>query len=287
MKSYKIIPLLVLVAVMAYQPQAKSQPQEVIPVEGTDELGWKLEQQVVKDVDNLQFTFPAEGYAYENREAFVKECQEAIKSNCKILEVDEYNEVIKIRFVRSRAEMFRHVGMEASGISNSWLKEVYLLATTDKESPEAEKIIKPPTKHELMHMMSNILWTYPQPEMNWMNEGLATLAEDNCNGYRVSEIYRYMLENDLLYPMDSLSSDFYATDEMTGYHQAAYITQYLKETYGTDKLRDFWQHGFAGFEKIYGKSWNEMEKDINRKVREMYAEVPDINWGVFSEGCKS
>ena len=81
--------------------------------------------------------------------------------------------------------------------------------------------------------------------------------------------------------------DFYATDEMIGYHQSAYITQYLKETYGTDKLRDFWQKGFAGFEKVYGKSWNEMEKDINRKVREMYAEVPDINWDLFSEGCKS
>ncbi|MGB0177145.1 MAG: hypothetical protein ACPF9D_08260, partial [Owenweeksia sp.] len=94
--------------------------------------------------------------------------------------------------------------------------------------PEAKKIIKPPIKHELMHMMSNTLWGYPPTDMYWMNEGFAALAEDNCNGYRVSEIYRYMLENDYLYPMDSLTADFYATDEMIGYHQAAYITQYLK-----------------------------------------------------------
>ncbi|MGB0177144.1 MAG: hypothetical protein ACPF9D_08255, partial [Owenweeksia sp.] len=117
MKSYRVIMPLVLVATLAYQPKGNSQPRETAPTEETDELGWKLESQVVKNIDNLEFTFPAEGYAYENREAFVKECREAISSNCKLLEIDDYQEVIKIRFVTSRADMKRFSGMEATGTS--------------------------------------------------------------------------------------------------------------------------------------------------------------------------
>mgnify|MGYP007063848966 CR=1 FL=1 len=82
------------------------------------ENGWKLEQQVTKEIDNLTFTFPASGHVFEKREALVQECIDAINSNCELLNLPNYKEPIKIRFVSSKEELFKLVGMAASGTSN-------------------------------------------------------------------------------------------------------------------------------------------------------------------------
>ena len=69
------------------------------------ENGWKLEKRVTKKVDNLYFTFPSEGYAYDNRDLYVKECIDALKEDCAIIKLPNYNNPIKITFLNSRKEM--------------------------------------------------------------------------------------------------------------------------------------------------------------------------------------
>ena len=101
--------------------------------------GWQLQKQVTKEIDNLSFTFPSSGYAYDNRDAFVEECIEAIKSDCALLELPNYTELIKIRFVSSREEMHELTGMQASGLSNCWTKEVHLVANIEEEKNEGGK----------------------------------------------------------------------------------------------------------------------------------------------------
>jgi hypothetical protein len=106
--------------------------------------------------------------------------------------------------------------MTPSGIALEESKKIYIVASGDP------KQVKPPIRHELMHMIAMLTWGYPGHNTEWMNEGLATLAENNCNGYNVEQIYRYLLNNGMLVQVDALTTNFYKQPEMIAYHQAAY-----------------------------------------------------------------
>jgi len=54
--------------------------------------------------------------------------------------------------------------------------------------------IDTPLKHELTHLIVMLGWGYPHQTSIWMNEGLSTSQVNNCNGYSVSELYRYFLD---------------------------------------------------------------------------------------------
>src|SRR5215207_7566358 len=94
--------------------------------------------------------------------------------------------------------------------------------------------------HEVMHMITMTTWGYPGVDSNWMNEGLAAYAENNCNGFTDEAIYRYLQDKDMLVPMTALTTSFYKQPEMIAYHQAAYIVQYLLSHYGVEKLKALW-----------------------------------------------
>jgi len=243
--------------------------------------GWKLEKQVTKTVENLRFTFPSEGYAYDNRELFVQESIDAIKENCSILNFKNYKQLIKIRVLDTREELGKHTGMAVSGFVNPHTSSVYLVANID-----GDKAVKPPIKHELMHMISMSYWGVPQKNLDWIKEGLAAYAENNCNGYNVEEIYRYLLEKDMLIPLDSLVNNFYRQEEMVGYHQSAYIVEYLIDTYGLKKFKKLWIQGQPAFEGIYEIPFSKMKLNINEKVLKDYPNTPNIDWKIFKEGCK-
>jgi hypothetical protein len=118
-----------------------------------------------------------------------------------------------------------------------------------------------------------------------MNEGLAAFAENNCNGYNDEQIYRYLLDKDMLISMDALTTSFYKQPEMIAYHQAAYIAQYLLSVYGIEKFKALWTQGFATFEKIYGIPFSQATTDINKKAKQDYPSAPPINWSTFQVGC--
>lgn len=48
-----------------------------------------------KKVDNLYFIFPSEGYAYNNRGLFVRECFNVVKENCVTINLPDYHTPIK------------------------------------------------------------------------------------------------------------------------------------------------------------------------------------------------
>ncbi len=273
---------LTLLLFSCQNPKKSEELTEAQTQERTD--GWALEQFVTKRVDNLQFRFPNKGYAYENREHYVKECFDAVESNNKLLGQTEYTGPTKVLFLTSRDEMERETGTRASGLANFWVRKLYLVVTNEDETKD-EKIINPPIKHELMHIMAPALWGYPTQSQMWLNEGFATLAANECNGYTVEQIYRFFMEEDLLYPIDSFTTDFFATEEMIGYHQSAYIIQYLIDKYGVEKFQQFWQSELAAFESIYGLSYNTMLEQLHKELVEKYPTAPTIDWEVFKEGC--
>ena len=241
------------------------------------ENGWKLEKRVTKKVDNLYFTFPSEGYAYDNRDLYVKECFDALKEDCAIIKLPNYNNPIKITFLNSRKEMEEEVGSPASGWTNMWTQEIHIVANNE---------FTPPIKHEIMHMISMTTWGYPHDDLIWINEGLATYTEKHCNGYNVGQIYRYLLEKEMLISIDSLTNNFYREDDMVSYHQSTHIVKFLLTNYGIEKFQDLWKKGFPFFEEIYNISFSEIEIEINKNIIEKYPTAVDIDWDVFKEGCK-
>jgi hypothetical protein len=232
-----------------------------------------------RQVENITFTFPAKSYAYENRDKLIKACLQAIKSNTALIKLDNYTDTINIQFLSSRQEMKTYTGLTVSGIAVLENKTIYMVVNGDP------KEVNPPIKHELMHMISFSNWGYQGNDSNWLNEGLAALAENDCNGYDVEQIYRYLLDKNMLISMEKLAADFYKQPEMIAYHQSAYLVQYLLNTYGVEKLKDLWKHGFTAFEKIYNIPFLQIESDINNKVKQSFPLAPYIDWNIFQRGC--
>lgn len=246
---------------------------------------WEQKNTVTKQIDNLYFTFPAEGYAFENRNRYVVKCLEAVEANSKLISVPVFSEFTKIRFVTSKNEMLLYAGLFISGgAANIWTRNVHIMISN--EGSESEELVKAPIKHELMHMVAMTAWGAPPQNNNWLNEGLATYAANSCSGYTVAEIYRYFLANNMLISMDKLTTEFYREEEMVAYHQSAYIVEYLIANYGIEKFEELWRNGFSNFESIYGSSFLQMETVINKHVVEAYPTPTAINWTVLKEGCK-
>lgn len=247
---------------------------------------WELKSQITKQMDNLYFTFPAEGYGYKNREMFLKQCVDAFSENCKMINDPEYTEFTRIMFVDSKEQMLLHSDLYITGgVANIHSRSIHMLVS-DKGS-ESEKRTNPPIKHEIMHMVSMTAWGPPPPNVTWLNEGLATYAANNCSGYTVSEIYRFFLEKKMLLSIDTLANNFRQTKEMISYHQSACIVEYLIKNFGIEKFEIFWKNGYSSFEPIYGISYAQLVLDLNKHIMKEHPIAPAIDWSVLKEGCKT
>ncbi len=246
---------------------------------------WELKSQITKQLDNLFFIFPTAGYAFEHKDALVEECLVAFDKNCKILNLPNYSAFTKIRFITSKKEMLFASNIAVGGQANPITRTIDLVLTNEDERAD-KKTTKAPIVHEIMHMVAMTMWGMPSQNLTWLNEGLATYANNNCSGYTVAEIYRYFLAKDKLLPMESLTANFYQTEEMIGYHQSAYLVEYLISKYGIQKIETLWTSGFSNFENIYGLPFSKMEAEINEAVVKAYPKVPAIEWEIFKEGCE-
>ena len=248
--------------------------------------GWEVKKHVTKQINNIEFIFLDHGYAYENRDSLVEECMVAIEENMNLIEVDTFDVPYKFVFYPSKADMQYDINVRASGHADYWIKEVGFVCTDNPETIKEENIIPAPIKHETMHMIAMESWGFPAENSQWLNEGLATYAANNCNGLKVDEVYSYLLSEDMLISTDSLSQNFLETDEMIAYHQSAYVVQYLIENYGLEKFILIWRHGFVYFEQVYEVPFSEVEALINDEIRSKYPTPISIDWENFKKGCK-
>lgn len=246
---------------------------------------WEPYNLVVRHQDHIRFSFPASGFAFEQKDNFVADVYGAIESNAEILGIPEYNEYFKVFFHSSRSEVEKFTGMAAAGIANVWTRELHIAAYTDEESDSTDFVTNPPIIHEMMHLMSCTTWGYPDQNLQWLNEGLATYAGDNCNGYTIAEIYRYMLDEGHAYSAADFDRHFYELEEMIGYHQSAYYVECLIEAHGMEKFQEFWQSNHANFDEVYGMSFEDFIKTANERVIRIVPEKPNIDWDEFMKGC--
>lgn len=239
--------------------------------------GWVKETKISKLIKNVNFEFPENGYAFIIKNDLIAQTFDAIEHNKRILKKDIFNDTIYVRFMSSRDEMFKYTGTRSSGTAYPYWSTVNIV------SKEGE--VSSPIKHELMHLMAMLDWDYPVNSSSWINEGIATYAANSCNGYKVEEVYRYLLAENKLISIEDLTTDFYVLPEMISYHQAAYIVQFLLENYSLEQLKNLWTSGFEQFKEIYGFSYSQIQSDLQKGVLEKYPESPKIDWEKFSKGC--
>lgn len=268
--KFELVFLTILALVGCAQP--KEQPKSI------KNDGWVKETKISKLIENVNFIFPESGYAFENKEDLIKQTFDAIEQNKKILKKPEFKDTVYVRVMSSRDEMFVYTGTRAYGNAYPYWSTLYVVSNEDA--------LNPPITHEMMHLMALLDWDYSKRNSVWIDEGLATYAANNCNDFNVAQIYRFLLAEDKLIPIDDLVSDFYSNSEMVSYHQSAYVVQYLLENYTLEQFKKLWTEGFEKFEEIYGLSYPKMESDLKKVVVEKYPKVPEIDWEKFSKGCK-
>lgn len=240
--------------------------------------GWVKKTKVSKLIKNVNFVFPESGFAFDNKEDLIKQTFDAIEQNKNILQKVEFKDTIYVRFMASRDEMFEYTGTRAGGNAYPYWSTINIVSNEDETHP--------PINHELMHLMAMMDWDYAESSSVWINEGIATYAANDCNGYSVAEIYRYLLVEDKLISIEDLSSDFYGQSEMVSYHQLGYIVQYLLDNFSIRQFEQLWTDGFENFETIYGIPYQQVETNLQKAVIEKYPNTPKIDWEKFSKGCK-
>ena len=233
---------------------------------------WKTNCGVTKTIRNITFNFPSNGFAYDNRDSIINACFDAIRHDLSIIHQNEYSDTIVVQFLGSRKEMLENTGYPSSESAFPQGGKIWFVIDKD---------ISPLTTHEFMHMITFSLWGQPTQQSYWLKEGLATYAQNSCNGFAVEQIYAYLEKKNMLIATDSLTTDFYAQPMMIVYHQTAYIVQYLIDNYGIQKFGLLYQSGIDSFAKIYGIQFKQILLDIKNQLDKKYPETPDINWNTF------
>ena len=66
--------------------------------------GWKKEGQVLKNINNVNFNFPDNGFAYDRKSDYVKQCLEAIQSNVQIIRLESFSDTMMLKVLLSIGE---------------------------------------------------------------------------------------------------------------------------------------------------------------------------------------
>ena len=172
-------------------------------------------------------------FAYDNRDSLINVCFDAIKRDLSVIRQNEYTDTIVAQFLGSRKEMFENAGNLASEDAFPQMGKIWFVAQI--------RILASLITHEFMHMITFSLWGQPPQQSYWLKEGIATYAQNSCNGFAVEQIYAFFEKKNMLIAIDSLAGHFYAQPMMIAYHQSANITQYLIENYGVQKLSLLWK----------------------------------------------
>jgi hypothetical protein len=227
---------------------------------------------------HISYMFVENSYAFSKKDSAIMLCENAIENNLAIIEEKVFNTDYRIQFINSDDEMEKYAGGRTYGGKVEPNNKIVYLRFTEKEIG--------PITHEIMHMVVVSAWNWPPKSSFWINEGLATFAANYCSGYNVEELYTYFLSQDMLFTMDSLTTNFYNNNDMIAYHQSAFIVQYLIKNYGIENLKKLWQVGFQDFDKIYGFSFSKLQSNIKVFLNNKYPIPPSIDWEIVGKGCE-
>ncbi len=235
---------------------------------------WSKITREKKTVDNITYYFSSK-IDISRRDSAIKECQNSITENLKLISETDFTNKMDVEFVASRKEMLKYTGMGAQGMAFPDRNTFFTLLKEEGS----------PIKHEMMHMITMYKWGTPPESTTWMNEGLATYSGGTCSNYSLTEIYKYFIQSKKVIPLNNLANNFYGNPEMVAYTQSAFICKYLIDTYGIEKFKQLWKKGHNEMQSIYGFNNEQLESILAEYVIEKHPTEITFNWEVFNEGC--
>lgn len=129
-------------------------------------------------------------------------------------------------------------------------------------------------RHELAHATLRAAWGPPHDSVDWLGEGLATVAA-GCAGYPARDAAAVLAERGRLPELSRLFSDFRALPNFESYLAAGSVVELLETTDRRQLLRQVWEHGA----QILGPT-NELEVEW----RAFVTSAPEASWNP-DRGC--
>lgn len=256
-----------------------SQNNEWLPVEHLD-LGlgdkvWKVDGKIKYFVDSAT--------SIDQRNTIVKKTKQCLAENLKLLNEFKINDSIYLIIVRD--------GKTIEYLKQSWLAvpkgeqdvPVHLLICIYSDKQDA-------IQRGLMDMILKIKWGKQKSSLNWLHKGLVYISNpqmDNCEGYSLENKYTFLLQNDKLLPNSQLVEQSEIDSSLIPFanSQSAYITEYILEKHGIEKIKILLTEGMPQFEKIYGLSFNDVILTINQNLNKEHTNSINFNKEIFYSEC--
>lgn len=204
-----------------------------------------------------------------------------LKRHLALLNQPRYDKIIDLFYFDSRDQIASIVSRPFRALADAPSLTVLAIRNDDEVGRDA---------HEIMHVVAFDLWGGwdRRNELAWLSEGLATHADDPCNGYDQTELAAHILSNTSdAVPMDSLAASFREYPEMVGYLLMASFVDFVLNEYGLDTLHQLWDKGYLGLEQTFDQSAPEVERDWHRYVRERFPKPQVPDWpDLAANGCR-
>lgn len=186
---------------------------------------------------------------------------------------------LNLFFVGSRDEQRPFTGTRSAGWSVVAEGTAFLVANDS---------VKPAIRHEAMHLLSWRLWG--SPGGMWLSEGVATASAGRCRDWTIDEIAAALYRTRELATTTTLRRRFRTggTEGVVHYLSAASLVLYVDETFGRAALKELWQSGLAGVDRVLGVSALELERRWRAHVA--HVEAPErwasIARAINRAGCE-
>ena len=230
---------------------------------------------VNQDTKHFRVHFAADSYPAAHRDELVERVEAARRDNLALLGANEFQPMIDVFFIESRAQMDSLVGSPVTGLADRDARAVFLVTNPEWRAFE---------RHEIMHVLAHHVWGPSSGA--WIEEGLAQFADGRCGDYTIHDVVRALARADGYVPIATLVEQFRELDDLTAYLQAASMVGYLYETRGREAVRAVWQNGVDALSKVAGETPSAFAESWWKWVRERAKPVPSDQLQIISEkGC--
>jgi hypothetical protein len=198
---------------------------------------------VSRGAPGFRLHFLAGSYPARHQDSLVARVVAGKAADLSLLHGRSYDRTIDVFFIESRAQMDTLVGAPVTGFAQMDSAAVFLVTSPEWRAFE---------RHELMHVLATAAWGRPASPGDWIQEGLAQLADGKCGGYGVDEVAAGLTDAGAVVPLDTLFARFRELNDLTAYLEATSLVGYLDRTYGVGAVESVWRRGAGALPSILG-----------------------------------
>lgn len=228
---------------------------------------WKIDGKIKYFVDPIT--------NIDQRNTIVKKTKQYLAENLKLLNESTLNDSIYLVIVRDgkMIEYLKHPWL--SVLKGEQDMSVNMLICIYSDNQDA-------IQWGLMDMILKIKWGGQNNSSGWLHKGLvymSNLGRDNSEGYSLENKYTFLLQNSKLLSNDQLleQSDIDLSLIPYANSQSVYITKYILEKYGIEKIKILLIEGMSQFEKIYGLSFDNIILTINQNLNNKHTKSINLD----------